>query len=697
LGTAHTLSPYIKLRLYASAKRDYLIHDAIFSDCTPNFVSNPQPKRGETIEIRIRTAIDNVQTANLHANGTVYAMNKIRRDTFDYFGANIKITEELSYYFSIIRDDERACFYNAQGAVNNIDPVYNFRLIPDFIVPEWAVGAVMYQIYPDRFYNGDKSNDVVNNEYAYLGKAAKRIEDWNQDIAPEIGADVCNFYGGDLKGVIDKLDYLKDLGAECIYFTPLFVSPSNHKYDAQDYDYIDPHIGVIAKDGGDPLYFEKFHNRYATKYTQRTTAKENLEASNTLFAELVKAAHKRGIRVLIDGVFNHCGAFNKWLDTEGFYSRKGYPTGAYKDKGSIYNKYFNWYNETWPNNDCYDSWWGHSNHPKLNYEGSKELYDYIMEVGRKWVSPPFCADGWRLDVAADLGLSPDFNHKFWRDFRKAVKTANPDAIILAELYGDPSSWLKGDQWDTVMNYDAFMEPITWFLTGMEKHSEEFKEELLNNAMVFEDAMRFNCSRFTYQSMYTSMNELSNHDHSRFLTRTNMTVGRLHTVGAKQADTGVNKNIMFEAVTFQMTWPGAPTVYYGDEAGLTGWTDPDNRRTYPWGREDKTTQNFHKEMIKLRKTYPALRTGSARFLHTDYGIISYARWDDKNTFIIILNNNETQKALNIPVWKAGLTDGALKKLISAGEDTYSTEETLFGIENGGLEITMPPYSSAVLLY
>ena len=163
--------------------------------------------------------------------------------------------------------------------------------------------------------------------------------------------------------------------------------------------------------------------------------------------------------------------------------------------------------------------------PKLNYEESEELRSHMMEIGRKWVSPPYCADGWRLDVAADLGHSEAFNHEFWKDFRRAVKEANPDAVILAEHYGDAYPWLRGDEWDTVMNYDAFMEPVSWFLTGMEKHSDGYREDLLGDQHSFVGAMTHHMCSFLYPSLQIAMNELSNHDHSRFLTRTNRRVGR----------------------------------------------------------------------------------------------------------------------------------------------------------------------------
>lgn len=682
-----------KVMLLSRLNFSFLNINAIFSDETINFRTPEEPTSNDSSTIRIRTWKNNVDKIIINYNEQKAIMVKdYTKGNFDYYMAVLPASSKCTYYYFIIYKDERIYYYNKQGVTKSLDINYNFKIIPDFSIPKWAKGAVMYQIYVDRFCNGNKSNDVVNNEYAYMGRAAKKIENWEQPVAND---DICNFYGGDLQGVIDKMVYLKELGVDAIYFNPIFVSPSNHKYDIQDYDYIDPHYGVIVKDGGEPLYFEKFHNRYATMYIQRTTVKENLEASNALMIKLIQIAHKNGIKIILDGVFNHCGAFNKWLDKEGFYNNSNYPDGAYKSENSIYHDYFKWYDKNWPNNDCYDSWWGHDNHPKLNYEGSKKLYDYILSVGAKWVSPPFNADGWRLDVAADLGCSKEFNHKFWRDFRNTVKKANPNAIILAEHYGDASDWLKGDQWDTVMNYDAFMEPLTWFLTGMEKHSESYNEGLFCNAMSFEGAMRYHMSRFSIQSLSISMNELSNHDHSRFLTRTNKKVGRLHTNGAAEADSGINKGIMKEAVTFQMTWPGAPTIYYGDEAGLTGWTDPDNRRTYPWGREDKDLLEYHKLLIKIHKKYDVLKFGSLEYLYNEYGIISYIRWNNSEKIAVVLNNNSCEKEIFLPVWKAEIEDNKkMTRILLSSQETTNKKEKTYIVSQGNIKIKMPPYSSAI---
>lgn len=684
-----------RVLLLAKMNFKYLNVDAIFSDESENYRTPVSPKINEEVAIRIRTALDDVDEAQVCYNKIVYDMEVAEKDSFfDYYEAKFNCGNENADYYFIIKKDGRTYYYNKQGLVKEIQSDYNFTLIPGFKTPDWAKGAVMYQIYVDRFFNGDKTNDVVDNEYAYLGTTAKAVKNWN---APVELLDVCNFYGGDLKGVMDKMDYLKSLGIDAIYFNPIFVSPSNHKYDIQDYDNIDPHYGVIINDGGAPLESGKKDNVFASMYMIRTTDKENLDASNALMVKLIELAHSKGIKVILDGVFNHCGAFNKWLDREGFYKKNGYPDGAFMSESSPYHDFFTWHGGHWPGNENYDGWWGHSNHPKLNFEGSQTLYDYIIGIGKKWVSPPYNADGWRLDVAADLCTSKEYNMKFWRDFRKAVKEANPNAIILAEHYGDPKDWLRGDQWDTVMNYDAFMEPITWFLTGMEKHSEQSSFDKYNNSGEFEAKMRYFMSQFSFESLSVAMNELSNHDHSRFLTRTNKKVGRLHTLGSHEADTGINKNIMREAVTFQMTWVGSPTIYYGDEVGLTGWTDPDNRRTYPWGHEDKDLLEYHKTLIDIHKKYRAFAWGSLDYLYMGYGLMCYGRWIKDEKIIVILNNNDNRQSVLVPAWRIEVANGTkFTKILESGEDSWNTNEETYIVSEGCIRVECKAQGSCIIV-
>ncbi len=680
---------------YIAGMRPILNKSALFSDTTSDFVTPVEPNPGDKLTIRFRSGKNNVDLVNVILKGEAVTMKKCDSDDyFDYYSCEIDVTEEVIEYYFEIKVGKICFFYNAKGITRELQDYYMFRIIPGFHTPKWARGAVMYQIYVDRFYNGDSTNDVESREYMYLGDYSERVTDWNKYPA-QMG--VREFYGGDLQGVLDKMDYLQDLGVEVIYFNPLFVSPSNHKYDIQDYDYIDPHIGKIVDDRGELLEGDQRENRFATKYINRVTNKANLEASNELFAKVVEEAHKRGIRVILDGVFNHCGSFNKWLDRERIYEEaQGYEKGAYVSKDSPYHDYFRFYQDCWPYNHTYDGWWGHETLPKLNYEGSKELYDYILYIGKKWVSAPYNADGWRLDVAADLGHSPEFNHQFWKDFRKAVKEANPNAIILAEHYGTPKEWLKGDEWDTVMNYDAFMEPVTWFLTGMQKHSDDYREDLLGNSGSFWGAMKHHQTSFTTPSLQVAMNELSNHDHSRFLTRTNHKVGRMHTLGCHAAEEGVNKAVMREAVVMQMTWTGAPTIYYGDEAGVCGFTDPDNRRTYPWGNEDKEMIRFHKEMIRIHKEHKEIRTGSLVRLGQDYNFIAYGRFKLGRQTIVLINNNHYDTDRKISVWEMAIHKNTTLKQVMMSFDTgFNTDEVDVAVEKGYIQVHMPPFSAMVI--
>ena len=404
------------------------------------------------------------------------------------------------------------------------------------------------------------------------------------------------------------------------------------------------------------------------------------------------------MKVIIDGVFNHCGSFNKWMDREHIYSSSDddYACGAYEKYESPYHSFFKFYGNQWPDNGSYDGWWGHDTLPKLNYEDSNTLEKYIIDIGKKWVSPPYNVDGWRLDVAADLGYSKEYNHTFWKKFRQAVKEANPEAIILAENYGDSYDWLQGDEWDTIMNYDAFMEPVTWFLTGMEKHSDEMRPDSLGNPDYFFGAMHHNMARMGGQSYSISMNELSNHDHSRFLTRTNHMVGRVDKLGSEVANQNVNKFVFMEAVIIQMTWPGAPTVYYGDEAGVCGFTDPDNRRTYPWGHEDKELIDFHKAAIKMHKENEVLRTGSYKQLYSAHNVIAYGRFTSDDAVIVVVNNGEDEIRVNIPAWETGLAmDDDVEQIMVTFEGGYSTDRQGYRLKDGILNIGLRKTSATVL--
>ena len=268
---------------YIAGMRPILRKHALYSDTTANYVSPAQPSGFDQVQIRFRTHINNVDKVILVNGPEKLTMEKTDRDElFDYYSSKVQLENEpFSYYFEI-HTGNVSVFFDTRGVVRTPDEHFKFRIIPGFQIPAWAEGAVMYQIFVDRFCNGDTSNDVETDEYSYIGEHTLKVDDWDKYPA---AMGVREFYGGDLQGVLDKMSYLEKLGIEVIYFNPLFVSPSNHKYDIQDYDYIDPHFGRIVNDSGELLSPGDQENTHASRYINRVTNLENLEASNELFAK----------------------------------------------------------------------------------------------------------------------------------------------------------------------------------------------------------------------------------------------------------------------------------------------------------------------------------------------------------------------------------------------------------------------------
>ena len=666
-----------------------------FTDETPMFRCPVQPKAGEEVLLRFQAAAeDDVQITLIHGKERLALMPGEIDGARRFHRVKLTLGRESLFFYYEIRDRKtgEVCLYDKRGLVYKTEKEYSFAIRTGYVIPEWLQGRVMYHIFVDRFCNGDRSNDVEDREYVYLKKRpVEKVRDWNS-VPAEL--DVGRFYGGDLVGVRKKLDYLQNLGVEVLYLNPIFVSPSNHKYDTQDYDYVDPHLTVIAEDGGTVVPLNAEDNTEATMYRKRIADQGNLEASNRYFAEFVEEVHRRGMRIILDGVFNHCGSFNRWMDYEHLYEKPGMTEeekGAWLSAKSRYRSYFKF-----EDTGKFESWWDNITLPKLNYEGSIALQEEILRIAAKWVSPPYHVDGWRLDVAADLGHSLKFNHEFWKRFRDTVKAANPDAVILAEHYGDVSPWLEGGEWDTVMNYDAFMEPVTWFLTGMEKHSDSYKADLDGNADYFWSTMQRNMAKFSYGSAYGAMNQLDNHDHSRFLTRTNRVIGRLEGQGSEAAGKGIRYGILRQAVIMQMTWPGAPTLYYGDETGVCGWTDPDSRRTYPWGSEDWQLIEFYKYAIGIHSAHSACRTGSLVKLYSGSRMIAYGRFDETEQIVVVVNVALGQQTTSLDLSVMGTAPNApWIRIMQTNEKGYNVGKLPTMLRDGCiLDITAPAMSATV---
>lgn len=459
--------------------------------------------------------------------------------------------------------------------------------------PDWVKDAVFYQIFPERFYNGNHSNDPPGTE------------PWGS--TPKL----FNYMGGDLDGVIEKLPYLKDLGVNAIYFNPVFEAPtSNHKYNTSDYMKIDPAFGDLET-----------------------------------FRKLIDKAHAMGIKVLLDAVFNHSG------DTH----------WAFQDavKNGPGSKYWDWYlfhgfpvvQEPKPN---YESWWGFGSLPKFN-EYNPEVREYLFGVAEHWAKMGI--DGWRLDVPNEVR---DMN--FWREFRSRVKRINPDLYIVGEIWGDGSPWLKGDQFDAVMNY-PLREQVFNFIVEEKDNVDNFDWGL--------EGLR---NKHDQNVTYSMFNVLGSHDTPRMLT---------------MAKGDINKVKMM--ALFQMTYVGSPVIYYGDEIGLKGEMDPGCRGAFPWdpAQWNQDLRNYYKKLIDIRNKYPALRRGSFRSLmrHNDNRTFAYVREDSRSKMVVVMNNATKIQDVPVDLSRGNVPDGTLKDLLSGRS---------FPVINGQVVFTQVPAKAGLLL-
>lgn len=459
--------------------------------------------------------------------------------------------------------------------------------------PDWVRDAVFYQIFPERFHNGNKQNDPPGTE------------PWGSQ--PKL----FNFMGGDLEGVIQKLPYLKELGVNAIYFNPIFEAPtSNHKYDTADYLKIDKSFGDI----------------------------------NT-FRTLVQRAHSMGIKVVLDAVFNHSGDHH-WA----------FQDAAKNGPGS---KYWNWYlfhgfpvvKDPKPN---YDSWWGFASLPKFN-EYNPEVRAHLREIAEFWTKTGI--DGWRLDVPNEVR-----DMEVWREFRRTVKGINPNAYIVGEIWGDGSPWLQGDQFDAVMNYQ-FRDQVFDFFVNDKSNVDQIDWGL--------EGLR---NRHPESVNYAMFNVLGSHDTARMLT---------------MAKNDINKVKMM--ALFQMTYVGAPVIYYGDEIGLKGEMDPGCRAAMPWdpAQHNQDLKAYYKRLIQLRNQYPALRRGGFRSImrHNDNRTFAYVREDQRNKLIVAFNNHTRPQDISVEAARVNLPDGTLRDLL--------TNRT-FQVRGGQMVLPQVPPKSGMLL-
>ncbi len=502
-----------------------------------------------------------------------------RNSELDCFYCEVEFEEPVRYlrYCFAATDSGGTVYFGPNGAGNSIpERCYEYlytNSLDVFKVPEWARGAVAYQIFPERFFNGDSTNDP-EGALEWTGEPTRT-----------------NFFGGDLKGIIAKLDYISSLGAEILYLNPIFASPSNHKYDTSDYFTIDPAFGTL----------------------------DDLKT-------LTHECHKKGLRVLLDGVFNHCGfEFAPFQDVLKRGEQSRYKDWFYIDSFPVVTDP--------PNYECvgYYKWM-----PKINF-ASNEARAYFLNVGLYWIREAGI-DGWRLDVADEADFS------FWQEFRRVIKLVNPDAILIGETWKDGRDLLRGDEMDSVMNY-LFRDAAVDFFAKQSISAEEFDSRIASMLSIY--------PLNVYPVLY---NLIGSHDTERFLTLC-----------------GNDKRKMKLAAVFQMTFSGMPAVYYGDEIGMDGGNDPDCRKAMNWDNPDEDMLGFYKRMIALRKSESCLKYGDYSTVLCGEGCIAFARRCNDETVYAVFNNSGQEKTLTVPVYER---EGTTLKSILNGS-IYTSAETSRG--------------------
>ncbi len=506
---------------------------------------------------------------------------------------------------------------------------------PGFTIPDWAKDAVYYYIFPERFRNGDLSNDPDSDVDSYHGDDVEYHTNWmDTPWVPGDGSDEIysnDFFGGDLAGIIEKLDYIKSLGVNTLYINPIFEAPSNHKYDTSDYRNVDDNFG-----------------------------------DNELFATLTAEAEARDIRVILDTSLNHTGDDSVYFDREGRFDGIGaFENEEIREDSSYYDWYAFFPEESEPDNQ-YAGWVGYATLPELSESDSWKAFAYGNEdsVMNMWLD--LGSDGWRMDVA------PWVSNEFWRDWRTHVKAHDPDALTIAETWFDASKHLLGDMFDSTMNY-IFRDAVLSYASG------DNASDIYHNF----ELMREN---YPPEAFYGLMNLLSTHDASRALYQFGYTsddVGDDVIAEAKQR--------LKLAVLFQMTFPGAPAIFYGDEVGLTGGEDPYNRAPYPWADEggdpDTNLLSDFKELISLRNDNIILRRGSIDApVYINENLIVLLREYNGEYALTAFNNSAESQQVTLDI--DDLSDATL-------QDSLSSDNVVVD-SDGGMTFTVPALSGCILL-
>ena len=650
LALAGTLAARTPAR--AASNDNNVEWNGLFHDQGPLYDNHPEPTASQSVTLTLRTFKGDITSANIKYYDSAdsqfhwVAMHWVSNDPtgrFDDWQGTIPASASEKYYRFQINDGTATAWLNAAGITASEPSSGDFFIIPGFTTPDWMKNGVVYQIFPDRFFDGDTSNDVTNGQYTYAGCATEQHA-WGTSVTSNVGG--CNsavFFGGDLQGVIDKLGYIKNtLGADIVYLNPIFTSPTNHKYDTEDYTTVDPAFGTNS-------------------------------TLQTLIADIHSSSNGPRGYVILDGVFNHTGDTNRWFDRYHWWSTDG----AYESQSSPWYGYYTF--QQWP--DSYSGFFGIASMPKLDYGASgsavrNAIYGASTSVMQTYLKAPYDIDGWRLDAAQYLDAggnngSDATNHQIMREMRSAVMSVHPNAEILGEFWGDASPWLdSGDQWDGAMNYNGFTQPVSEWICGV----DESGNSASISASQLQSWLKGTRADLPTDVQQTMTNELGTHDTMRFATRCGGDIWKTYL-----------------GLIFQMTYVGTPTIYYGDEYGMQGGADPDNRRTFDWsqGSTLNSAVALTRKLIAIRKQYAALRTGSFLSLLADdsHHIFAFGRFDASHRIAVVLNNDSTSYSVTVPVWQLSMPDGStVHDALNGGSYTVS---------NGNVTVTVNGHYGAIL--
>ena len=595
-------------------KTDYT--SSIHHDGSARYVKPLKPGAlhfGDSVRLRLRASIDApIQRVLLRTapNGEqqfdeMTPAPSARSGFCRWWEVTLRMSMPTVHYRFLLFTDDGAWWYNGTGLHRDLPTdAEDFRLLADYAAPDWVRSSVFYQIFPDRFANGDPENDVREGEFSYFGFDSRKSP-WGRQPLTGGGEAMVEFFGGDLLGIQNRLDYLEDLGANALYLNPVFTALSNHRYDVIDYENVDPHLG-----------------------------------GNQALINLRTATRARKMRMILDIVPNHCGVLHPWFQR------------AFKDPQTPEAEFFTFHRHPAE----YECWLGVSSLPKFNYRCQRlqeAMYAGEEAVFRRWLRPPFEIDGWRLDVANMLGRQGpnQLGLEVGRGIRQAIKAENPEAYVLGENFFDATPQLQGDNWDAVMNYMGFSKPLIYWLAGfyINQHQEPRRvasqqpwptQALLDSWQSYRAAVPWVIARQQF-------NLLGSHDTPRILS----VVKGSHPLAELAAG-------------LLMTYVGVPSVYYGDEVGLAG----DTRATMPWDPEDwdVALRAFYQKLIAFRKSSKALQEGGFQALAAGEDWLAFLRDTDEEQVIVVGNRGcEILSNVPVPVADGAIADGTVFTEVLSG--------------------------------